>query len=239
MTEIPEDQRVKLRPPPHVLNVQFGTIWNIATPFVYRYEDRRWIDEFFETGKLRLSTFSKFAEYKDEARGDTEEGSGFCYGETADGKSVGVFQSQGISAAVLCCSHRLDEGLRQAFSREWAFEITNTVGFALEVSRQLPGFRHGLEGSCLYRSDTGIKRAIDFDYEKYKLPDGSIDMQMIFDAGGALGGPELLLMKRKKYESQQEYRLLWELDVANGDYIDVTAPNARQHCRKVLDSDWS
>jgi len=58
-------------------------------------------------------------------------------------------------------------------------------------------------------------------------------MQFAFDAGQALGGAELVLLKRKRYEDQQEYRILWELDAIGGEFIDVVAPNARQFCRKV------
>jgi hypothetical protein len=238
MSEIPEQDRVKLRPPPNTITIQFGSAWNVVTPSVFRYEDERWIDEFFNTGKLRLSTFKKFATYADEIRGDTSEGKASCYGETQDNKSVVVFQAQGTSAAVLCCSHRLDHQLREGFQRESAFEITNTLGFSSEVSRQLAGFRHGIEGSCIYRSDASINRAIDFDFDKYKLPDGNFDMKMIFDAGNQLGGAELLLLKRKHYERQQEYRLLWELDAIPADYIDVVAPLARQYCRKVDPNEW-
>ncbi|QJU59556.1 hypothetical protein HL653_18950 [Sphingomonas sp. AP4-R1] len=238
MSEIPEQDRVKLRPPPHMVTLQFGSQWNVVTPAVYRYEDQRWIDEFFDTGKLRLSTFAKFATYEDEVRGDKNEGQGFCYGETSDNKSVVVMQSQGINAAVLCCSHRLCQDLQHGFQRNSAFQITNTVGFSLEISRQLAGFRNGIEGSCIYRSDATISRAIDFDFEKYKLPDGNLDMQMVADASTQLGGPELLLLKRKRYERQQEYRLLWEIDTIGADYVDVVAPLARQFCRKVEAEDW-
>lgn len=238
MSEVPEQDRAKLRPPPHLVTVQFGSPWSVVTPSVYRYEDKRWIDEFFDTGKLRLSTFSKFATYPDEVRGDAHEGKSICFGETSDNKWIFITQAQGINATVLCCSHRLSHKLREGFQRESAFEITNTVGFSLEISRQLAGFRHGIEGSCIYRSDTIIRRAIDFDCDKYKLPNGNTDMQMVFDAGNQLGGPELLMLKRKHYEQQQEYRLLWELDDISGDYVDVTAPLARQFCRKVEPNDW-
>lgn len=158
------------------------------TPAVYRYEDEQWIDQFFDTGSLRLSTFTKFSQYQDEIRGDSSEGSGVCYGETPNGQSVMVAQTQGISALVLCCTHYLDAELQRSFGRDSAFQITNTVGFAHEISRQLVGFRHGLEGSCIYRSSRSIARSIEFDFEKYKLPDGNISMQAIFDAGGSLGG---------------------------------------------------
>jgi len=220
------------------VNIQLAQAWNVATPAVYRYENKQWIDEFFSSGKLRLSSFAKFATYTDEIRGDTQEGRGVGYGETPDNKSVFVVQAQGVSATVFCCSHRLDHKLRESFERDSAFEIMNTVGFGFEIARQLPGFRHGLEGSCIYRSDTSIKRDINFDFEKYKRPDGTMDMQMLFDAGAALGGPELLLLKRKQYEVQQEYRIVWELDSLTGDSVDVVAPNARQYCRKVESTDY-
>lgn len=238
MNEIPEDQRVELRAPPHSVAINFAQPWNIITPAVYRYEDKKWIDLFFEVGQIRLSTFSKFSKYADEVRGDRAEGSGLTYGETLQGNSIAVMQTQGLNAAILCCTHQLDAEMQVKFGRDSAFQITNTVGFAHEVSRHLPGFRHGLEGSCIYRERRSIQRAIDLDLEKYKLPDGNIDMQMLFDAGQALGGPELVLLKGKQYETQAEYRLLWELDKLEGDFIDIAVPNARQYCRRVRPEEY-
>lgn len=235
----PQQDRVKLRPPPNNVKVQFPLSWIIVSPFVYRYEDQLWIDEFFDTGKLRLSTFAKFATYPDEVRGDEREGHAACYGETQDGHSVGVMQAQGNNAAVLCCSHWLSSELRDSFGRNSAFEIANTTGFAVEVARQLAGYRHGLEGSCIYRSEATINRQIDFDFDRYKQADGTVDRQMIFDAGQALGGSELVLLKRKRYSFQQEYRLLWELDGIADDHIDIVAPQARQYCRKLDAEDWA
>src|SRR5262249_40828077 len=144
MSSIPEQDRGKKLPQPHVLNIQFARPWNVVTPAVYRYENQKWIDEFFETGHVRLSSFAKFATYGDEVRGDRSEGHGFCYGETKDSKSIVIVQAQGMNAAVLCCSHRLDHKLREGFERDSAFQITNTVNFAVEIARQLPGFRQGL-----------------------------------------------------------------------------------------------
>jgi hypothetical protein len=114
----------------------------------------------------------------------------------------------------------------------------NTVGFGFELARQLPGFRLGLEGSCIYRTDTSIRRDIDFDFEKYKRPDGNVDMQMMFDASNKLGGPEIVLLKQKRYENQQEYRILWELDAIDTEFVDVVAPKARQYCRKLDAADY-
>ena len=239
MSDNPDRDKMQKLPPPQLNTIQFASAWNIATPAVYRYEDQVWIDHFFQTGSLRLSTFAKFASYEDEVRGDKNEGAGICFGETKDNHTVVVAQSQGFSAAVFCCSHRLDVELKKSFQRNSAFQITNTVGFALEISRQLAGFKFGIEGSCIYRSDANIKRNIDFNMGDYKLDSGGFDMQMISDAAKQLGGPELVLLKRKNYENQQEYRLIWELDVVDTEFIEVNAPRARQFCRELLAYDWN
>jgi len=140
MNSIPEQDRVKKLPPPHILNVQFARPWNVVTPAVYRYENQKWIDEFFETGRMRLSTFAKFAKYPDENRGDRNEGRGVCYGETRDGKSIFIAQAQGFNAAVLCCSHRLDHKLRESFGPDSAFQIMNTVGLVSKLLASFLGF---------------------------------------------------------------------------------------------------
>ncbi len=119
-----------------------------------------------------------------------------------------------------------------------AFQIMDTLGFAAEVSRQIPGFKGGIEGSCLYRSDTMICRKIGLDTEKYKLPDGNIDKQMIADSGAALGGHERLLLKHKKYEQQHEYRFIWNVNFRTGEYVDIFCHLARQFCRKVELADY-
>lgn len=232
------DDRVELLRPPRTVNVQFGSAWNVVTPSVYRYEDQRWIDEFFDTGKLRLSTFSRFSKYPDEFRGDKHEGFGISYGETEQNTSLLVAHSQGANALVLCCSHKLSAALRDSFERDSAFQIMDTLGFGLEISRQLPGFRHGLEGSCIYRDKRSISRKIEFDLEKYKQPDGSLSMNMLFDTGAMLGGPELVLLKTLAYREQQEYRIIWELDTLSVEYFDIVCPLARQYCRRVKHSEF-
>jgi hypothetical protein len=233
-----KQHKSRARPAPNSLIVPFAQPWKVVTPSAFRYENQTWIDDFFEHGKLRLGTFAKFATYPDEARGDRGEGSAVCYAETSDNKTVVLQQRQGISSAVLCCSLRLDRELLNAFDRDSVFEITNTVGFASEIARQLPGFRHGMEGSCIYRPERLIKRAIDFEFDEYKRDDGTVDMRMINDLGHSLGGEELLLLKHKRYATQQEYRFLWELDSIEQDYIDITAPKAVHFCRRVEAQEW-
>lgn len=227
-----EDVARTLRRPPNRVSVHQGMQHDVILPEVFRYEDSRWIDEFFNEGKLRLSSFAKFAKYDDEQRGDPKEGSGLSLGH-GGGKTVGIAHSQGQDAYVFCGSLIPNHDIRCAMKRDSAFAIQDPLSFAVEIARQLPGFRGSMQGNCIYRPNTIINREFSVDIEKYKLPDGTIDMQMIFDAGAALGGPERLLLKTKRYELQREYRFLWFVDKVRGEHLDIECPNAVQYCRRV------
>ena len=212
-----------IRRAPQSVDVPFIEQWSIVLPVVFRYEDKQWIDQFFTTGKLRLSTFARFATYADEVRGDTMEGRGVSFGFSKD-QTVAIAHAQGFDAFVLCGSTRLHRDLKEKFGRDSVFAIENTLQFTREVARQLPGSKRGMEGQCIYRSTPIIQRDIQFDLEKYKRPDGTLDMAMLQDVNTELGGAERLLLKRKQYEDQNEYRFLWAVDAANGQYIDIHCP---------------
>jgi hypothetical protein len=57
-----------------VITVPIVRHWYVKTPELFRYLNQIHIDEFFETGRLRLSSFQQFAKHPDEQRGDPEEG---------------------------------------------------------------------------------------------------------------------------------------------------------------------
>jgi hypothetical protein len=48
--------------------------WALRTPQLFRYMKQKHIDDFFNTGRIRLSTFQQFRKHRDEQRRDTEEG---------------------------------------------------------------------------------------------------------------------------------------------------------------------
>jgi len=220
------------------VTVALARQWHVALPSVYRYEDSKWIDEFFSRGLLRLSSFSRFAKYKDEVRGDNQEGFGVDYAEMPNGSSMMIVHQHGVSSLVLCCTHVLSRRLRQSFQRNSAFEITNTLAFAAEISRQIPGFQSGLEGSCIYRSDVSLKRKLGFNLEDFANTDGTTSMDFISQASSQIGSTERMLLKRQKYIDQREYRLAWNMDDLKEEYLDVFAPLAVQYCRRVADSEY-
>ena len=55
---------------------QFRRLWLPNSPIIYRYMNNEFINKFFQYGEIRLTSYKKFREeYKDEIRGDDQEGS--------------------------------------------------------------------------------------------------------------------------------------------------------------------
>ena len=237
LSEDAKEDYLKSRQSHATVTLQSLESWHVVQPHVYRYEDKQWIEEFFANGTIRLSSFAKFATYKDENRGDDKEGKAIVFTKHPDKKMLASIAIVGHNSAVLSTSQRLDRNLAKSFSRSSAFEITNTVGFAREIARSLSGYKFGFEGNCVYRPDTTVNRIVNFSVEQFMLPEGQLSMDLLQRVLSEVG-PEVMLVKRQKYQHQQEFRFIWELDNLGGDFVDVEAPLATQYCRRVTDEEW-
>ena len=57
-----------------MITLNFQKNWHIRTPHLFRYMNREYIEKFFDTGKLMLSSFRRFSEHDDAMRNDGIEG---------------------------------------------------------------------------------------------------------------------------------------------------------------------
>jgi hypothetical protein len=64
-------------------------------------------------------------------------------------------------------------------------------------------------------------------------PGKTPDLSLLPELQNAIGGGEQLLLKLSKYQSQAEYRLLWNVDKLDVPHIFVNAPQAVQFCRRI------
>lgn len=224
---IPEAQIIP-RPPAGKVTFNHVQHWVISIPRIYRYEDQQHIDEFFATGRLRLSAFAQFAKYPDEQRGDGSEGRGILHGMGKD-SSFSMVVGVGHGRLIFCASTRLSGALMRDFERNSVFEVSNPPSFAHAISRQLPGFRGGMEGFCHYEDGRCIVRNIDLAKDK----DGNVIMPDMPALIRETDVSDFMLLKERRYQAQAEYRLAWDLDAKTEDAVFVTAPDARQFCRRV------
>ena len=114
-----------------------------------RYLPSKFVDAFFNSGSLRLSSFAQFGKHEDEEKGDAREGATIMIGLAAE-QTLYARSFRGHNAYILCASRVLDFDLMQRFDADAAIEIHNGPGFALAVARQLAGYREGFEGDCVY-----------------------------------------------------------------------------------------
>lgn len=204
-------------------------------PPLFRYIEQTYIDEFFDTGQLRLGAFAAFAKHEDEQRLDAEEGWGTLSiaGKTGRGMlqmTVGI----GREWHVLSCSLRESPDLMRAFRVDGYFRINKSTGFLHAIADALPDARDGFEGRCVYQGRRFIARELEyFSSSDLRTAEGKHDTAYVTSLVSQVGFPALLFLKANQYASQEEYRLLWRGSANEVDAVHVVAPDAVRYCSKI------
>ena len=86
-----------------------------------------------------------------------------------------------------------------------------------------------MEGFCHYEDGRCIVRNIDLPKDK----DGKVISPDISELMRETDVTDFALLKERRFQAQAEYRLVWEVDAKTEDAVFVTAPEARQFCRRV------
>ncbi|WIT11119.1 hypothetical protein PFX98_19770 [Paucibacter sediminis] len=220
--------------------MQLQRDWLIRRPVIYRYLDKRFVDAFFETGALRLSSFAAFSKHKDEERQDSLEGHGSVVHRNSEGSGQTVFAltAQGHSAFVLCGAMNYQTDLAESFKTDSGFRINDSLGFGDAISKYIPGFQLGMEGPCLYLGKKLVVRdmgPVDLHAVKGAQTGEEVAVGKLFQTVAAAAGNDLMFLKSATYAHQNEYRLLWHSPHVVSDYIDIVCPEAIQFCTRFED----
>jgi hypothetical protein len=205
-------------------------------PMVFRYLESKWVDEFFKSGSIRLSSFKKFHQHEDEQRGDKKEGSNMIFGIGSE-KQFGAMTSNGHDAFVLATSLTYNEKMYQDFDVDSCFVIEKPHEFMDSIIKAIPEFKGLNFGPCLYQPYKIIQRQMPgFDLDSIKSDDdpNTNDMGKMFNQIDQAGGLDVLFSKTNDYAHQHEYRMLWHtyLDPMP-EHIDLIVPEAKQFCREL------
>src|SRR5690349_11959029 len=106
-------------------------------PFLYRYENANYIDDFFETGSLFISSFHNYRRYQDNQLGDKGEGSATTFGISDKNLTIVADVTLGMNDYSFCTSTVLDKSLLTTFSRDSVFRIKDPIGLIIEITRSL------------------------------------------------------------------------------------------------------
>ncbi len=221
-----------------ILSIQFSQQWDVVLPRIFRFIEQVYVDKFFEDGTLRLSSFEQFRKHSDEQRRDSAEGFGLRQG-IGQNATIMTVSGRGGDCYVLCGSLLCTEKLQGTFPEaDGCFAIDDTICFAQSIAHALPGFTRGFEGPAIYQDDPTIRRDLGADtvdemFKRHSNPDGTLDMNKLFEMQASIGGYEEFFMKHSRFAYQAEYRLLWSVSQKVDDFIDLKVPEARQYCRKL------
>jgi hypothetical protein len=214
------------------ITTSFARPWSMKTPLLTRYMEKKYIDEFFESGKLRLSSFLSFRNNPDEEQGDAFEGSVSMQVETPKGShAISAMNSQ--EAYVLCATTIESESLEGSFKTDSGFRILNTLDFANCISAHIPGFVGGIEGLCSYKDDIAIKKSLQ---ESFPPPDSYENPEQWandYDQFVAAHSRDSFFVKRSKYSHQAEYRFIWFAQGSENEYLDIICLEARRFCQPI------
>lgn len=223
--------------------VQVTPKWTLLTPRLFRYLDQEYINEFFDTGEIRLSSFAQFVKHSDEERQD-DEGWTINIGNFEDSNDLDAssrvysVSGAGANAYVLCTSLVESSSLMRSFATDGYFAIEDPWRFAHAVQEVIPDFTTGLQGHCLYSPRSReIYRRLDSNVidliEARKNNDGTLPMELIPEIDALMCGPERLLHKSSRFRQQAEYRILWGIGENVQPHITVSCPEARRYCAKI------
>jgi hypothetical protein len=221
-----------------MITIQVSKPWHILTPVLFRYLDQKFINEFFESGRLRLSSFRAFSKYKDEQRFDPNEGQNILNG-LGNGIALRAKAHHGISSLIFCTSTIEDHQLMKDFNTDGYFKIKDSTNFGISISNKIPYFLSGLEGPCIYASERLINRKIDIniqDINKLKELKEKKDPQYkqeILQLINKIAGTDAYFIKLNNYSKQSEYRFIWNVQSFNEDAMFIECPKAIQFCEKV------
>ena len=205
-------------------------------PYLYRYENQTYIDEFFEKGDLYLSSFKQYKAYNDNELGDKSEGRTMNFGHSENDKTIGTMTTVGFNDYCFCTSTILDKGLAKRFKRDSAFRIKDPINFILEINRSLTRVREVLYGNCIYLTRKIIQKRIpEVELENLKddqQPD-KISFEKLMEVTAPIHGPEAYFIKKIDFQHQNEYRIIWKTDRPVDKGIIINCPEAAVYCEKV------
>lgn len=212
---------------------------------VYRHLPKRWVDNFFETGELLLTTLPKCREHEEASRKDKTDGK--LWFALQDGhQTVAGIGVAGASSYILCASQSNSTTVQQRFGTDSWIEIVNVERFAQAICNTVGSSKNPMFASCRYAPDKSVTRdattsiASDAAEMLEAIQAGKTEnMDQLFHqtnarmaARGKVFEQDLYFLKpANPYKVEKEFRFVWILDTAVPGPKVFACPEAIQYCR--------
>jgi len=142
-------------------------------------------------------------------------------------QTISAHWKTGSYAYVVSASMKYDQGLMSGFDCDSYIRIHNPTEFGARISRQIPGFRSGGEGPCLYQANRIVGGDGEYvDPKRFKTAE---DLgKFINDKAQHIP----FFIKHNSFAHQVEYRMIWITDHEVNDFLDIKCPEAVELCSR-------
>jgi hypothetical protein len=203
-------------------------------PYLYRYENQNFIDNFFDSGELLISSFQEYKKYTDNQLGDKSEGSTMNIANIANDKSMITYTTTGFNDYCFCTSTVLEKELIKTFKRNSVFRIKDPINFVLEITRVLPRVMEVLYGHCIYLERKIIKKTLpNLQFEDFQNKDKDIELEKVMAVSNEIQGPDAYFIKERIFQRHSEFRIIWRTDRKVESPIKIICPEAIKYCEKI------
>ena len=207
------------------------------TPILYRFIEEQYVDEFFKTGNLKLTTFENCKKLEDDNRKDTKEGQSELYGYDGNIKmqiGYGVGSDAIMLCTSLCSEYKDDKG---SVCTKY-IEIFNVQGLLFAIADQLTkngyAIKSILYGPCFYTKKEFHGAAHSEAFREKLDKEQKIDWDEMMRIANTIGGNNMFFQKPVDKRSENEFRLLWIVDNLEKDKdIFVTIQHPETYCKLI------
>lgn len=220
---------------------------NFRAPRLYRYLEKKYVENFFSNGSLRLSSFERFRLHVDETRMDEKEGFAKFIHRTSEGRGETIILDYECSPNVysLCASALPSKKLMAKFSgADSAIVIWDPIKFSHAVTEALKkdvSVHECIQGPCSYQFRRVVERDLGYlgiaDEETHDL--GKMHSAKVNRVISEVINHDVYFLKRETYVSEAEYRFVWLVEGVADQFIDLVVPEARRYCSRWEDQgEW-
>lgn len=209
--------------------------------------DGQYVDEFFHSGRLMLTSYARCIAHESDVRRDANEGKLNFLVKRGDNAIAGI-QRAGAHRYMLCTSTQEGPSLMRRFGVDSYFAIHDVEKFSQAVAAQIPDFVDAVAGQCEYVEERSISQENSLsdppdepvlDMSKIGVVDGYVEE--FFDSYkrslarrvAVATGDRAYFMKEERFAEEAEFRFVWRTQSAAEDFIFVNCPDAIEFCERI------
>ena len=205
---------------------------------LYRYLEKQYVESFFDTGSIMLSSFARCRSLEC-ARGDNREGKANFAVAGKNTTAFGIFNS-GLNTQFLCTSRIETTHLMHKFGVDDYFVITRPAHFAQAIAECMADVKEMHMNDCIY-SDNGYETTSPEPFvdslpnladEKSALEWAEWQHSRLSNIIQESLGNRGLFTKRLSYQDEAEFRFAWTLSKPADDQVLVPCIDAVRYCKR-------